>query len=452
MVADVPRVRQTWGSSGARGGASLADVHPHLAHRRRTLPLLATLVTLTVAAPAAGSVAISPQGDAIVLRGTDATSFVAANGANGGEARFESEIQAFGDPQAEPLEAGPGCASHTDFLYPAGPGVPAPPYRTRVTCPTAGIARIDIDLGGGANTLTRMAAGSPASAQPLAQSVLYHGGPGVDQLTEGPVASNAANVIEGGDGNDLLSGGNGHYLGGPGNDTINVRGQAQDGLAEPLVVDGGDGNDRITAMPKLVGHVIGGPGNDFVSGYVAEGNEGDDTVAGIVADAGPGDDTVGLETGLKSLRCGTGDDRWWGGAAYGPDSGARSAPPRDAVISRDCPPYLETRLQRLGAMHFDRRNRLIVPLRFSQAVRLSAAFVNFARSGHAFVHRVRMRLPEKGRVLRLRIKPKALAAMRSRGRRAYVAIHITARDAEGERFRARGNRALEGWALRRRSR
>jgi hypothetical protein len=445
----VPRVRQAWGSSGARGGASLADVRLRLARWRRTLPLLATLVALTAAAPAAGSVAISSQGDAIVVRGTEATSFVATNGTGGGEASFESEIQAFGNPQAEPLEAGPGCASHTDPLYPPGPGVPAPPYRTRVTCSTAGIARIDIDLGGGANTLTTMAAGSRAGAQPFALPVLYHGGSGIDQLTEGPVSSNVATVIDGGDGNDLLSGGNGHYSGGPGNDTINVNGQAQDGIAEPLVVDGGDGNDRITES-SLVGHMIGGPGNDVVSGHIAEGNEGDDRVVGSVADAGPGDDTVGLGPGVKSLRCGTGVDRWAGGTAYGPNSGARRVPPSDAVISADCPPFLESRLQRLATMRFDRRNRLIVPFRFSQAVRLSGAFVNFARSGHAFVHRVRVRVPERGRVLRLRIKPKALAAMRSRGRRAYVAIHITARDAEGERFRARGQGALEGWALRRR--
>ena len=98
-------------------------------------------------------------------------------------------------------------------------------------------------------------------------------------------------------------------------------------------------------------------------------------------------------------------------------------------------------------MRFDRRNRLLVPLRFTQAVQLSATLVNFGGYAHPYFHRLRVRVPERGRVFRLPVKPKALEAMRSRGRRAYVGIWLTARDAEGELMHVPKHDRLDGWAL-----
>jgi hypothetical protein len=40
-------------------------------------------------------------------------------------------------------------------------------------------------------------------------------------------------------------------------------------------------------------------------------------------------------------------------------------------------------------MRVDGRNRLMVPLCFTEAVQFSAMFVNFGGLGHAFVHRLK---------------------------------------------------------------
>ena len=446
---------------------------------RPLIALSAAIGCLVGAAPAAGSVVISIQGDAIVVRGTEAASFLGIDGGTGGEVRFDQPAAASVDPPsgtlippAEPIEAGPGCASRTEpydyrgrypaeLLGPAGMpigGVPTVPPRIFFSCPTAGIARVDVDLGDGPNTLMLGGAvGFGSAAQPLPPplSLLYRGGSGVDQVGESVpgVAMNSGSVVDGGGGDDKLFGAGGRYLGGSGNDTITVHDLARDGAGERTVADGGDGDDEILGYSRQAtdprfpvyspeGHLIGGAGRDSVNGLVVEGGEGDDWVQGTFVDAGAGDDTIGLAG--KALRCGTGVDRWQGGTGHHPGLSPR-------LVHADCPPYLNT-LPQLGAMRFDRSDRLMVPLRFSQAVRVSAEFVNFGRTGHAFVHRLRLQIPAGGRLVRLPIKPKALEVMRSRGRRAYVAIHLTARDAEGERYRARGQGAIEGWALRRKHR
>jgi hypothetical protein len=188
------------------------------------------------------------------------------------------------------------------------------------------------------------------------------------------------------------------------------------------------------------GHLIGGPGNDAAAGRVVEGNEGDDHVGGIFVDAGPGDDTVGGPAYTRSLNCGPGVEQWAGGLP--------NYRLRPEVVHADCPPVLLTERE-FGAMRYDRHNRLLVPLRFTEAVQFSGHFVTF-RGFHAFVHRLRGRVPARGRVLRLTLKPEALKAMLRKGRRAYVGIDFTARDSQGEaNVVKRGVFALEGWALRR---
>jgi hypothetical protein len=435
---------------------------------RPLIALSAAIGCLVGAAPAAGSVVISIQGDAIVVRGTEATSFLGTDGGAGGEVRFEPlppGWETFYPQQAEPIEAGPGCASRTEpypwsvlpevFIDPSSGrpirGAPALQSRTFVSCPAAAITRVDVDLGDGPNTLVPHSSGGQ-HALPLPLPLLYRGGSGVDQVGESVsgVAMNSGSIVDGGGGGDKLFGAGGRYLGGSGNDTITVHDLARDRAGERTVADGGDGDDELVGYSRQAtdprfpvyspeGHLIGGAGRDSVNGLVVEGGEGDDRVSGTFVDAGPGDDTIGLAS--EALRCGTGVDRWQGGTGHHPGLSPR-------LVHADCPPYLST-LPQLGAMRFDRSDRLMVPLRFSQAVRVSAELVNFGRTGQAFVHRLRLRVPAGGRVVRLPIKPKALGAMRSRGRRAYVAIHLTARDAEGERYRARGQGAIEGWALKR---
>ena len=322
----------------------------------------------------------------------------------------------------------------------------------------AGIARVNVDLSDGPNALVvHRSPGERDLAPPVPLPLLYHGGSGVDQVTW--VARSSGSVVDGGGGDDRLSGIGGRYLGGPGNDAINVQDLELDGAGELTLADGGDGDDTLVGSSPVTidpndatneisfaaGHLIGGPGNDQVGGRIAEGGEGDDLVSGIFIDAGPGDDTISARESTQALDCGTGVERW---ARHGRPSYLLRAD----VVHSDCPPFLATERE-LGAMRFDRRNRLLVPLRFTEAVQFSGMFVNFGRPGHAFVHRLKVRVPEQGRVFRLRIKPKALEAMRSRGRRAYVGIAFTARDSQGERTFARWQDFhLDGYALRPRRR
>ena len=471
-MAASPRSAKLGGAHGfycaPRSGQALTCVgrwRPS-ARVRALITLSAAMGCLVGAAPAAGSVVISIQGDAIVVRGTEATSFAGTDGGTGGEVRFEPVSpgsEPLYPPQAEPIEAGPGCASRTEpypwsrlpdvFLDPSGMPIPGAPLfllqsRTFVSCPTAGITRVDADLGDGPNTLVpHRSAGQQALQPPL--PLLYRGGSGVDQVS----GFGSGSVVDGGGGNDKLFGAGGRYAGGPGNDAIRVSDLARDGAGELTVADGGDGDDTLSGEtespvtpdnpdgdPVFEGHLIGGPGNDQVTGRLAEGGEGDDAVAGHFVDAGPGNDSVSaLWPGAKVLRCGPGVDRW--GFMRWVTSN---------LVHSDCPPFLTTGRQFL-AMRFDRRNRLLVPFRFTQAVQLSATLVNF-RGNHAFLHHLRVRVPERGRVFRLRITPKALEAMRARGRRAYVGIWFTARDAEGELMRVSRDDRYDGWALRPRRR
>lgn len=124
------------------------------------------------------------------------------------------------------------------------------------------------------------------------------GGVGNDTI----LGSTAANVLDGGNGNDLLEGrtGNDTLRGGSGND----------------VAFGGDGNDSLDGGVGA-DQVSGGAGND-----IALGGTGDDTIFGQGGDdnlqggadndrlfGGDGNDTIFGGTGNDTLRGGDGEDR-----------------------------------------------------------------------------------------------------------------------------------------------
>ena len=119
----------------------------------------------------------------------------------------------------------------------------------------------------------------------------------------------------------------------------------------------------------------------------------------------------------------------------------------NSSLGADCPPLLET--QPRLSMRFDRRNRLLVPLRFSQAVQFSGTVVVYDRNRRTFAHRVRLRIPASGRVVKVPFEPEAIRVMRSRGCHANV-IDSTARDAEGETNQTSPGEPLVLRALRRR--
>ena len=107
-----------------------------------------------------------------------------------------------------------------------------------------------------------------------------------------------ADTIYGGYGNDTLNGGDGadSVSGGVGNDNVSG-GRGND------ILRGGDGADTID----------GGDNNDSVFGDVGadalSGDDGDDTLIG-----GTGNDTLSGGNGADSLNGGSGADRLWGGA------------------------------------------------------------------------------------------------------------------------------------------
>ena len=295
-MAASPRRAKLGGAHGFYSGPRSSQAVTCLGLWRRSarvrplIALSAAMGCLVSATPAAGSVVISIQGDAILVRGTEAASLVGTDGGTVGEAWFEppppvDPVTGSPTPPTEPIEAGPGCASRTapdpyGGLY---PGQPTFPPRSFVSCPTVGVARVDVDLGDGPNALASGIGAMAAAPQPLTLPVIYRGGSGVDQvggLWRGtPVAMSAGSVVDGGGGDDKLIGVGGRYLGGPGNDRIVVQDLARDGAAGLTVGDGGEGDDTLSAQSPAVdpspgnpdgdpvpeSHLIGGPGNDRVN-------------------------------------------------------------------------------------------------------------------------------------------------------------------------------------------
>jgi len=126
---------------------------------------------------------------------------------------------------------------------------------------------------------------------------VINGGNGNDTLT----GTNGDDTISGGNGNDTINAldGNDTVTGGNGNDTINA-GEGNDN------VDGGNGNDII----------IGGGGNDILVGDngndTLDGGSGDNTLSG-----GNGNDRLIVGTGNNTMTGGNGNDTFVFGPTFG---------------------------------------------------------------------------------------------------------------------------------------
>lgn len=120
------------------------------------------------------------------------------------------------------------------------------------------------------------------------RKLVINGGAGDDVITVSGTRAVPA-TLNGGDGNDILTGGIGNDVinGGNGNDTL-------DGGAGKDQISGGAGADTIT----------GGAGADTI-----HGNDGNDNING-----GAGDDTLYGDAGDDTLQGGDGNDRVFGGS------------------------------------------------------------------------------------------------------------------------------------------
>ena len=139
--------------------------------------------------------------------------------------------------------------------------------------------QIRVDAGNGNDTLF--------GSQSFEDTLI--GGDGDDIINLAPVATiSLGQVLDGGDGNDVI-------LGGVGDDTI--LGRDGDDL-----LNGGVGNDTI----------FGGDGNDFLNGDAGadsiNGNQGEDVI-----DGGLGNDILGGDTGTDTVSGGGDDDLIQGG-------------------------------------------------------------------------------------------------------------------------------------------
>ncbi|MGH8745055.1 MAG: calcium-binding protein, partial [Burkholderiales bacterium] len=139
----------------------------------------------------------------------------------------------------------------------------------------------------------------------------------------GAVEQTGNDLLDGGDGDDVLygEGGDDSLIGGDGDDVL--YGDA-DYLPEELhgddMLDGGEGDDSLfggAGKDSLYGgagndDLFGGPGDDLLEGGsgidVLDGGQGDDTLR-----AGDGDDELSGGDGADELRAGAGDDELDGG-------------------------------------------------------------------------------------------------------------------------------------------
>lgn len=240
-----------------------------------------TLLTLLILAPAASAATVTMR-DEVERDGGQtyvygAIAFTAAAGeANAVELAYDERDVVIRDASA-PLSGDARCTNvdaHT------------------VRCSGAtldGINELRVELGDQADR-----ASTPADRGPA--HIVLRGGAG-DDVLDGLWAT-----LEGGDGNDLLTGGAGteHLDGGPGDDTL-------EGHGEYDYLDGGTGDDTLR----------GGDGHDLLFGG---GVVGDGAQAGADRlDGGPGNDSLDDQDGL-------------GGGAIGPDT-LTGGEGRDVVFS-----------------------------------------------------------------------------------------------------------------------
>ena len=149
-----------------------------------------------------------------------------------------------------------------------GPGADRVSYESRTAAMT-----VDLALG---------TAGETGEADVLAGVEAVATGSGDDTLLGSPAAEqldagDGANVVDGREGDDSLSGA-GRLAGGAGNDDI--------GCFDACAADGGDGNDELTGFQGSE-QLVGGAGADTLIGLggadVLEGGPGDDRLRGDFA-------------------------------------------------------------------------------------------------------------------------------------------------------------------------
>ena len=204
-------------------------------------PALAVLLALCTSARAA-----SAWVDGSTLRVSAAPGERNALSVFAGTGGAGAPVLTVSEDRGRPPTAGAGClpALTTD----------------RVTCPSAGVAAVELDGGDGDDGLAVFA--------PLVARV--QGGEGNDVLR----TAEGADVLDGGAGDDLLDGRGGDdvVLGGLGDDSL-AGGPGADGLDGGLgsdLADGGEGDDSIVMRDRLPDSVLCGLGRDGVRAEVLD--------------------------------------------------------------------------------------------------------------------------------------------------------------------------------------
>jgi hypothetical protein len=157
---------------------------------------------------------------------------------------------------------------------------------TRASCPLAGVRLIRIEVRDGSDSVVAGAIDRPFQIE---------GGDGSDILDGGQ----GFNRISGQDGDDIITGDRGidRMSGGDGNDYLRDRSRPDQ---EQSDLDGGRGNDFLVGGPGRA-RFLGGDGRDTIRDV---GGEGD------IVFAGRGDDEITLRDGQRDrVACGSGTDR-----------------------------------------------------------------------------------------------------------------------------------------------
>ena len=180
------------------------------------------------------------------------------------------------------------------------------------------------------NGLVQIWAGSgddTVVASSFGQHAVAYGEAGDDNLG---VVGEGGQLADGGPGDDIVNvfafGGESTGIGGNGRDTIEFRHSVSTGIG-PATLDGGNGDDTISAQPTHSGvsTATGGRGDDIIvitsvppfygagSSYELSGDQGDDALTGgasiDVVDGGRGDDSIDVRGGgADTVTCGAGND------------------------------------------------------------------------------------------------------------------------------------------------
>jgi hypothetical protein len=255
-----------------------------------------------------------------------------------GEANRVTVLPRLGDPAGvelrdagAPIHAGNGCAQVDEHTVACTPSLFAGAFAEL----PASFARVVVELGDGADQATNRISLGPAGPRPR---VVLRGGAGDDVLIGDDVA---VDEIDGGPGDDRISGGGGgdyleggpgrdRVVGGPGDDVLYDRdGQTRAGgrvadLHAYDLLDGGPGRDQVSYANRVDGVRVdlsrgrGADGDRLTSIEDAEGGRGADTLRGDRRPnrlrGGPGADLLDGRAGNDRLTGGDGPDRMLGGA------------------------------------------------------------------------------------------------------------------------------------------